>query len=118
MMDELITISLLLDFYGQMITKRQFDILDLHYNSDYSFGEIADELQISRQGVYDNIKRGKASLFVMEEKLGLVSRFAKQKDKASDIMKLLEHIDITLMCNEDREILDKVKLEIRSLMED
>lgn len=117
-MDEIYTISLLLDFYGQLITKRQFDILDLHYNSDYSLGEIAEELNISRQGVYDNIKRGKAALFDMEEKLGLVSRFGKQKEKASDIMKLLEGIDSSKLSDRDRKSLDQAKQEIRSIAED
>ena len=61
-MDDLYEVSLLMDFYGQMITQRQFEILDLHYNSDYSFGEIAENLNISRQGVHDNIKHGKTAL--------------------------------------------------------
>lgn len=117
-MDEIYTIGLLLDFYGQLITKRQFDILDLHYNSDYSLGEIAEELNISRQGVYDNIKRGKAALFDMEEKLGLVSRFVKQKEKASDIMKLLEEIDSSALSDTDRKSLDQAMQEIRSIAED
>ena len=117
-MDEIYTISLLLDFYGQLITRRQFDILDLHYNSDYSLGEIAEELDISRQGVYDNIKRGKASLFDMEEKLGLVSRFGKQKEKASDIMQLLEAIDSSVLSDSDRKRLDQAKQEIRRIAED
>ena len=80
-MEDLVRVSLLLDFYGQMLTKRQFDILDLYYNSDYSLGEIAEELEISRQGVHDNIRRGKAALFDMESKLGLVERFNAQKEK-------------------------------------
>ncbi|HEX2947405.1 MAG TPA: YlxM family DNA-binding protein [Clostridia bacterium] len=117
-MDEIYTISLLLDFYGQLITKRQFDILDLHYNSDYSLGEIAAELNISRQGVYDNIKRGKAALYDMEEKLGLVSRFGKQKERASGIMKLLEEIDSSRLSESDQKTLETAKNEIRSIVED
>jgi predicted DNA-binding protein YlxM (UPF0122 family) len=117
-MDEIYTIGLLLDFYGQLITKRQYEILDLHYNGDYSFGEIAEELNISRQGVYDNIKRGKAALYDMEEKLGLVSRFGKQKEKASGIMRLLEDIDNSSLSDRDKKSLDQAKQEIRSIAED
>lgn len=52
-------IVVLLDFYGQLLTKRQFDIMDLHFNSDLSLGEIAEDLGISRQGVYDSIRKAK-----------------------------------------------------------
>ena len=117
-MDEIYTIGLLLDFYGQLITKRQYEILDMHYNGDYSFGEIAEELNISRQGVYDNIKRGKAALYDMEEKLGLVSRFGSQKEKASGILKLLEDIDSSILSNSDKKNLDLAKQKIRSIAED
>ena len=117
-MDELYTIGILLDFYGQMVTKRQYEILDLHYNNDYSLGEIAQELNISRQGVYDNIKRGKAALFDMEQKLGLVGRFNKQKEKASEILKALEDIDAAALSGKDRAGLEKARLTVRSIMED
>lgn len=117
-MDELYKISLLLDFYGQMLTKRQYEILDLHYNSDYSLGEIAEELDISRQGVYDNIKRGKAALFDMESKLGLVSRFSRQKERISDMLKLLESIDTSSLDGQERQSIEKVRHGLRSIMED
>ena len=117
-MDELFKISLLLDFYGQMITKRQYDILDLHYNNDYSLGEIAQELEISRQGVYDNIKRGKASLYEMEQKLGLAARFQRQKARAADIMKLLQEIDTKSLLSSDAENFEKAVQMVKSIMED
>ncbi len=117
-MDELYTIGLLLDFYGQMVTKRQYDILDLHYNSDYSLGEIAQELNISRQGVFDNIKRGKAALFEIEKKLGLLVRFNKQKEKASEILKLLEDIDMAVLSDKDLASIVKARRTVRSIMED
>jgi predicted DNA-binding protein YlxM (UPF0122 family) len=118
MMDEVYTISLLLDFYGQMVTKRQYEILDLHYNSDYSLGEIAQELNISRQGVFDNIKRGKTALFEMEQKLGLIGRFIKQKEKALEILKFLESIDSTVLSSQDMAGLDEARQAVRSIMED
>lgn len=117
-MDEIYKMSMLLDFYGQLITKRQYEVLDLYYNSDYSLSEIAGELDISRQGVHDNIRRGKAALFEMEKKLGLVGRFIKQKEIASDILKLLDSADTSLLQAHDREILDKARRKIESIMED
>jgi len=117
-MDETYKMSMLLDFYGQLITKRQHEVLDLYYNSDYSLGEIAEELKISRQGVYDNIRRGKSALFEMENKLGLVRRFIKQKEKASEILMLLENVDISSLQAHDREILDRARKKVKSIMED
>ncbi|HOQ08379.1 MAG TPA: sigma factor-like helix-turn-helix DNA-binding protein [Clostridiales bacterium] len=117
-MKELFKVSLLLDFYGQMLTKRQYDVLDLYYNSDYTLAEIAEELDISRQGVHDNIKRGKAALFELERKLGLVARFSDQKEKASKVLKILEQIESSVTDSRDREKLSRAKLLIRSMMED
>jgi predicted DNA-binding protein YlxM (UPF0122 family) len=117
-MDEFYTVSILLDFYGQMVTKRQYDILDLYYNSDYSLGEIAEELNISRQGVHDSIKRGKAALFDMEEKLGLVSRFARQKDIAAKIFKLIDDVDTSQLSVQDKCRLKDAREQTQRLLED
>lgn len=73
-------ISILLDFYGQLLTARQFEILDMHCNSDYSLGEIAEELGISRQGVHDGVRKGKEALLSYEERLGLAARFKTQEE--------------------------------------
>jgi len=78
-MDKVYEAALLLDFYGQLLTKRQFEILDLYLNNDYSLGEIAEHLNISRQGVYDNIKRGRAMLDRMEENSDLCINFCSRK---------------------------------------
>ncbi|HHW30522.1 MAG TPA: YlxM family DNA-binding protein [Clostridiaceae bacterium] len=102
-------ISLLLDFYGQLLTKRQQEILDLHINNDYSLGEISEQLDISRQGVYDNVKRGKAALYEFEEKLGLIKKFSEQKEIAMKIVKLLSEIDKKNMSQDDIEKLNQVK---------
>ena len=67
-------IILLFDYYGDLLTDRQKLCLDMHYNQDLSLGEIAQELSISRQAVYDNLSRAEALLKNMEEKTGCVSR--------------------------------------------
>lgn len=65
---------LLFDYYGDLLTDRQRLCLDMHYNQDLSLAEIAQELSISRQAVYDNLSRAEALLKNMEEKTGCVSR--------------------------------------------
>ena len=70
-------ISILLDFYGQLLTEKQRDVVDYYYNEDFSLGEIADQLGISRQGVRDAVKRAENILIDFEEKLGFVKYFEK-----------------------------------------
>ncbi len=73
------SIVLLLDFYGELLSKQQQEVLDLHYNNDYSFSEIAEQLVISRQAVYDAVRNGKSALQKYESKLGLNKRFTNEQ---------------------------------------
>lgn len=66
--------TLLYDYYGELLTERQRMCFDLRYNQDLSLTEIAQELQVSRQGVFDNLNRAEALLRNMEEKTGCVRR--------------------------------------------
>ena len=66
--------TLLFDYYGELLTERQKMCFDLYHNQDLSLAEIAQELQVSRQGVYDNLSRAEATLRNMEEKTGCVRR--------------------------------------------
>lgn len=68
-------ISLLLDFYGDMLTEKQRDVIELYYNEDLSLAEIAAHSKITRQGVRDSIKRAESTLLELEERLGLAKRF-------------------------------------------
>ena len=68
-------IALLFDFYGDMLTQKQQDMIELYYDNDLSLSEIAENEGITRQGVRDSIKRAEAQLIEMEERLHLVSRF-------------------------------------------
>ena len=72
-----LTVTMLMDFYGQLLTDKQLAALDMYYNEDLSLAEIADEEGISRQGVRDSIKRGEKLLNDYEAKLGLAKRFAE-----------------------------------------
>ena len=75
--------AMLFDFYGDLLTDKQREYYDLHYNQDLSLAEIAASSGISRQGVWDNIRRADAALRDTEARLGLVQRFAAQRTAAA-----------------------------------
>lgn len=66
--------SVLLDYYGSMLTDKQRDVIELYYNEDLSLAEIAEHEKITRQGVRDSIKRAEEILLELEGKLGLADR--------------------------------------------
>ncbi len=85
-------VILLMDFYGDMLTKKQYSFLDHYYNDDLSLSEIAANEKITRQGVRDAIKRAESQLYDMEEKLGLVARFETVKNGLEEIMECADQI--------------------------
>ena len=89
--------TLLFDYYGDLLTDRQRMCFDLRYNQDLSLGEIAEELQVSRQGVYDNLNRAEALLRNMEAKTGCVRRDQACRTAAEKILsaarQLVNHSD-------------------------
>lgn len=90
--EDVYEVTVLLDFYGQLLTERQYEIMDLHYNSDLSLGEIAEDLGISRQGVYDSIRKAKQTLADYEKRLGLVERFREHEKSIEKALISLKHI--------------------------
>ncbi|MBR3294466.1 MAG: YlxM family DNA-binding protein [Oscillospiraceae bacterium] len=78
-MEDRIRQSLLLDFYGELLTERQRSCYELHVNEDLSLSEIAEQCGISRQGVWDNIRRAEQALLEIEEKTGLIRRFEENR---------------------------------------
>ncbi|UMZ73332.1 Putative helix-turn-helix protein, YlxM / p13 like [Natranaerofaba carboxydovora] len=90
MLEKTNKINLLFDFYGPLLTDKQEKAIRLYYIEDYSLGEIADNLNISRQGVFDSLKRGEEALDRYEEKLGLYKKFAEQREVLLDLRRILE----------------------------
>lgn len=114
-MDKKIEVGLMLDFYGQILTPRQDEIVQLYYNQDLSLGEIAENLEITRQGVYDNLKRSEKILYDMEDKLGLVKRFLAQREEISKALMLISEVEDELGSIGDSKTSDKVKI-IRKIL--
>ena len=82
--------TMLYDFYGELLTERQKEFFDLYYNEDLSLSEIAENYDMSRQGVRDAIVRAEAALEELEEKTGIVKRFQEQKHQLEEIESLAQ----------------------------
>jgi predicted DNA-binding protein YlxM (UPF0122 family) len=95
--------NFLFDFYQSLLTPKQRSYMVLYYLDDYSLGEIAEEYEVSRQAVYDNIKRTEAMLEEYENKLNLFEKFQMRqkiikqcKEAIHDVeqmKKLIEELD-------------------------
>ena len=89
-MDDTFLRTMLFDFYGDLLTDRQKEYYDLHYNSDLSLFEIAEMHGVSRQSVWDIIRRAEQTLRETEEKTGLVARAMQRRAAAAEIAALAE----------------------------
>ena len=90
--DSTVMRSLLFDFYGELLTDKQRECFDLHYNEDLSLQEIAEQSGISRQGVWDNIRRAEAAMTEIEEKTGLIRRFSETKAALARLQDEIEEL--------------------------
>lgn len=93
-MKQIAEMALLFDFYGPLLTEKQSKIWDLYYQEDLSLSEIAGQEGISRQAVHDLLKRTEKILEGYEQRLGLIFRFLKEREKLDAIQSLLENITI------------------------
>lgn len=93
-LEERIELSLLYDFYGALLKENQRRMFEASILEDYNFAEIAEEEGISRQGVYDAIKRATKQLRMYEERLGLVAKFERQKELVKMLHKDLQELRV------------------------
>ena len=110
-----LTMTLLFDEYGALLTEKQRDCCDLYFNQDLSLAEIAEELGISRQGVHDSISRAEASLQQMEDALGNVRREQEIRRAAAEI----EQSALTLTASSDEQVrvlAERIKTAARKLL--
>ena len=89
-MDDTFLRTLLFDFYGDLLTEKQQEYYDLHYNSDLSLFEIAEMNGTSRQAVWDIIRRAEQTLREIEEKTGLVARAMQRRNTVAELSALAE----------------------------
>ncbi len=89
-MEKNILMSMLLDMYGKLLTTKQQDILDLYYNQNLSLAEIAEDIDITRQGVRKILVDGEKKLQNYESKLCLLER---KQANSKIIEELIEETD-------------------------
>lgn len=99
-----LNINILMDFYGQLLSERQYEMMDMYYNQDLSLGEIAEEVGISRQGVRDLVKRAERQLVEFEEKLGLVDRFSGITENIEEMNSIIGKLPDTPETNRLKEL--------------
>lgn len=109
-MDKNIEISLLYDFYGQLLSPKQQQAVSLYYNDDLSLSETAEVMGITRQGVRDLVKRSEAELYEYEQKLGLYKRFEQVGEYAANIRRLSD-----ILCESSDPVIVKTAQEISAL---
>ena len=96
MLEKTTRMNYLFDFYQSLLTPKQRSYMSLYYLDDLSLGEIAEEFEVSRQAVYDNIKRTEAMLEEYEEKLLLLQKFQERQQLVTKLKQLIseeEHVD-------------------------
>ncbi len=112
-MEKFAQIGMLLEIYGGLLTHRQRDVMDLYYNYDLSLSEIAEQFDISRQGVHDLIKRSEQILLKADNSIGILKLRDRIldgiRDIEQDIDRLIQELDGDQIENPDR-IKDRLRL--------
>ena len=110
MLEKTTRMNYLYDFYQSLLTPKQRSYMSLYYLDDFSLGEIGEEYNVSRQAVYDNIKRTEAMIEEYEEKLLLFKKFQERNEILDQLRQKIEEPSIDsshcLKLIDDLEILD------------
>ena len=115
-MEKKIKISMLCEIYGKLLTEKQLVILNDYYNNDLSLTEIAENNNITRQAVLDNIKKGENKLFEFEEKLSFMEKTIKQEKLLQEVLIELSKIEDTSSDKKIEKILNHVRKELTCLV--
>ncbi|WP_130806905.1 YlxM family DNA-binding protein [Senegalia massiliensis] len=118
MFEKIVEIGLLFDFYGKLLSSRQFQAIELYYIHDLTLTEIGEQLEISRQGAYDLVKRAESVLYKYEDTLGLVKRFEINRKKAEELNYLLYKLknNSDIINSENKEIFEDINGIVKQLL--
>lgn len=108
MIEKTTRVNFLFDFYQSLLTEKQRIYMELYYLDDLSLGEIAEEYDVSRQAVYDNVRRTEAMLEDYEAKLSLFNKFQERSE-------LIEQIERRL--STEKALTDEVQMLLQQIKE-
>lgn len=111
-MDERTNILILFDIYGELLTEKQKTIMDYYYNDDLSLSEIGENGKISRQAIYDTIKKCEKILNNYEKKLQLLKRTKHIKKEKKEIEELLNNVRFD---EDDKDIVQSIISKLRDI---
>ena len=112
-MEEKVKISILCDLYGNLLTKKQQELIIDYYNNDLSLSEIAENNNITRQAVRDIIKKGEKKLLDYEQKLKFMEKTLKQEKKLDIIIEELTKIQQN---SSNKKEIEKIKKELNTII--
>ena len=115
-MEKKVEISMLWQIYGNLLTEKQYKVIDYYYNQDLSLSEIAENENITRQAVRDIIKKGEKKLFEYEEKLLFMKKTINQEKQIQNILLNLNKIQKDSSDKKVTNILEEVKKELSCLV--
>ena len=115
-MEEKVKLSILCEFYGKMLTDKQYEFINDYCNNDLSLSEIAENSGITRQAVRDIIKKGEKKLFEYEEKLMFMKRMLNQEKRIEKVLVELTKIQKDYSDKQISNVLENIKKELNCLV--
>lgn len=112
-MEKNIKMSILLDIYGKLLTEKQYNLLNDYYNNDFSQSEIAENEEITRQAVRDNLKKGENNLLEYEEKLKIMEKNLKAEEKINSVLEYIKNAKKQISDKETIKILQNIEKIIK-----
>lgn len=92
MLEKTTEINLLYDFYGLLLKPKQRSLLELYFLDDWSLTEIAEHQGVSRQAIFESLKRVQTILFGFEKKLSLLQKHRQRQEWSKEMLKQLEQM--------------------------
>lgn len=115
MLNKVLRVGQLYDFYNALLTEKQRDCLNMHYLQDLSLAEIAAEFSVSRQAVHDILRRAEQTLEEYEQKLGLAARYRQERKLLVEVVGSLQQLPYSVRTLPE---LKQAIIMLNSLLED